>query len=276
MRGLIEAYRQALLDSYHFEEVCTRLRKYFPSLNGLRILDVGCGVKLNQTALFRSAGVEQIIGIDLDPHIIHDRHQSFGQKLYWRIYYGTLAYKTKQRLQVDHLSLIQADIYDLPLQDQLFDVVISNAVFEHLPDIERALHSLSRVMKPNGLFHIGFHLWPSLSGSHLPAAKWHPLRRKDWPAGVPLWFHLRKLPPYDQAAPGFGYQHQFLNCLRECDYRAAFEKQTKIVEWLQLYREGQEWLTDDLRRELSDFTEDDLTVRSIRVVARPIKPDLIQ
>ena len=266
MRGLVEAYRQALLDKKHFAEVCQRLSQYFPSIQNLRILDVGCGVKTSQTALFQAAGIN-ITGIDLDPAIIPSA-RSLGKRLYWAIYHTTLTYGLKTRLNLNHLSLSQANIYDLPFADETFDVAISNAVFEHLPDITQALRSLSRVMRPNGLFHIGIHLWPSLSGSHLEQAKWHPLRANDWPTHVPLWFHLRNLPPFDAAAPGLGYQHQFINRLREADYRTAFERETNLVDWIRLYHEGQEMLTDDLRRELSGYTEEDLTLRSIRVLAR--------
>ncbi len=40
-----------------------------------------------------------------------------------------------------------------PFDDASFDAIWSWAVFEHIPDIEQALHELTRVLKPGGLIY---------------------------------------------------------------------------------------------------------------------------
>ena len=47
--------------------------------------------------------------------------------------------------------LQQADVMSLPYEDQTFDVVMAAHVLEHLPDPQRALAEMVRVLKPGGM-----------------------------------------------------------------------------------------------------------------------------
>jgi ubiquinone/menaquinone biosynthesis C-methylase UbiE len=44
-----------------------------------------------------------------------------------------------------------ADIQDAPLVTGQFDVVMANHMLSHAPDLERAIHSIQRVLKPGGI-----------------------------------------------------------------------------------------------------------------------------
>ncbi|WP_445385603.1 class I SAM-dependent methyltransferase [Robiginitalea sp. IMCC44478] len=48
------------------------------------------------------------------------------------------------------LADVKADICDLPFEDNSFDVILCNHVLEHIPEQEKALSELYRVMKPGG------------------------------------------------------------------------------------------------------------------------------
>jgi SAM-dependent methyltransferase len=48
------------------------------------------------------------------------------------------------------LEALQADIEELPFEDAAFDVVVCNWVLYHLPDLDRGLSELSRVLRPAG------------------------------------------------------------------------------------------------------------------------------
>ena len=50
----------------------------------------------------------------------------------------------------DPLADIQADLTDIPLPDASIDGVISSHVLEHIPDDERAMAELARVVRPGG------------------------------------------------------------------------------------------------------------------------------
>ena len=47
--------------------------------------------------------------------------------------------------------LQQADVMSLPYEDQSFDAVMAAHVLEHLPDPQRALAEMVRVLKPGGM-----------------------------------------------------------------------------------------------------------------------------
>lgn len=47
----------------------------------------------------------------------------------------------------------QIDIMDIPYEDASMDVVIANMMLYHVPDIDRALSEVRRVLKPGGVFY---------------------------------------------------------------------------------------------------------------------------
>lgn len=257
---------KARMDARHFREVRAYLERRLGSLAGLRVLDLGCGATFNQLLLFHSLGGPLVVGLDLTPVAL--RPTSPRDALRWLVYYGTLARSAGVLPRLGGLRVLCADAQRLPLVGESFDVVISNATFEHLPDVPAAVREIRRVLRPGGLTYIGIHLWTSPSGSHHPAVPSFPLRAERWPSGLAPWFHLRRLPPYDPSrAPTYGYQRQPLNCWREAQYRAAFERELRVVDWIRLAREGRELLTDEVRAALPGYSEDELTTRSLRVVA---------
>jgi len=52
-------------------------------------------------------------------------------------------------------SLVVADVASLPYPDEIFDLVVSFSVFEHIVDFRRALSEVKRVLLPEGLFLLG-------------------------------------------------------------------------------------------------------------------------
>ncbi|HWZ85776.1 MAG TPA: class I SAM-dependent methyltransferase [Thermoanaerobaculia bacterium] len=48
--------------------------------------------------------------------------------------------------------LVGADSGAMPFPDARFGSVVSNCVFEHIPDIDRTIGEISRVLKPDGVF----------------------------------------------------------------------------------------------------------------------------
>lgn len=51
-----------------------------------------------------------------------------------------------------NIAFRQVDIQQIPYEDNTFDVVIANMMLYHVPDLERALKEVSRVLKPQGRF----------------------------------------------------------------------------------------------------------------------------
>jgi len=51
-------------------------------------------------------------------------------------------------------QLKQADIHSIPYADQSFDFVMAAHVLEHLPEPQRALNEMIRVLKPGGMLFV--------------------------------------------------------------------------------------------------------------------------
>lgn len=65
---------------------------------------------------------------------------------------------------------IVGDAENLPLPDRSYDVVIMDAVLEHIPDVSKAISEVSRVLKKDGLFigYVAFmECFHEISYSHL-------------------------------------------------------------------------------------------------------------
>ncbi len=100
------------------------------SLRGRRVLEIGSGAGAH-SALFNHRGAE-VVALDLTP----DRVVTTARKL--------------DQLEPTSLA-VQGDARRLPFSDGWFDIVYSNGVLHHSPDIDRSVSEVYRVLKPGGL-----------------------------------------------------------------------------------------------------------------------------
>jgi SAM-dependent methyltransferase len=241
------------------------------SIRDTRILEIGCGQRFGATLLFHSLGAN-ITGIDHD--IVNASPSWFGIKavvrsngleraarsvvrhlLFDREYYAFLEQEFGQPLNFENLDLRRMDARSLSFDTSSVEFVFSNAVFEHIDDVEAATREMARVLVPGGIARIAIHLFPSLSGGHHP--EWvFPDERPS--TRVPPWDHLRQ---------GRHAGHVYLNELREADFLAIFRKHLTILNVTSIY-EGRDQITESIIRELGTYSEEDLLKRSVTVVLR--------
>ena len=155
-----------------------------------------------------------------------------GEAVFDARYYRELARASGPRLSDDGLDLREVDVASRRPPAQEFDVVHSNATWEHVNDVPAAYQSISaRALKPGGVAYIEIHLIPALSGGH---------DLQSMRTGSPVGRGRALVPP-----PGSpGNLRVPLNRLRERDYLAAFRStpSLKIEEWRTEFVEGQELL----------------------------------
>jgi ubiquinone/menaquinone biosynthesis C-methylase UbiE len=113
------------------ERCCAFFRTHVRSPS--RILDCGCGPGSITIGLAQWAPDGETVGVDLGAE------QLDGAR--------TLA----RNLGVNNLTFREGDIFDLPFGDDSFDVVFSQTVLCHIPDPEKALAEIKRVLRPGGL-----------------------------------------------------------------------------------------------------------------------------
>lgn len=247
-------------------------------IQGLRVLDVGCGKMYWFTLLLKLFGANPT-GIDIEyvqrgysplkywRIFTTNGLERAAKTLYWDVLYGGDYYRVlakeagRQIPRHLELDLRQQSITGLPYADNTFDLVVSHEVFEHLPDLEASVKKMNQVMKPGALTYLYVHNYTSISGGHHIEWK-HPDENPS--ERVPPWDHLRE--------NRFPEIPSWINRQREQVYRDVFEREFTILDWLTYSIEGEELLTADIRTELSDYTEEELLKKGFIIVAQ--KPQL--
>ncbi|MCF8294621.1 MAG: arsenite methyltransferase [Bacteroidales bacterium] len=128
--------------SGHFPEAdlglgCGMPTDFAAILPGETVLDLGCGAG-NDCFVARSFTGEQgqVIGLDFTKKMVEK------------------AIRNKQKLGFSNVDFILGDIEAIPFPDNHFDVVLSNAALNLVPDKKLAFKEIYRVLKPGGHFCI--------------------------------------------------------------------------------------------------------------------------
>ena len=132
-----ENYRQ--LKGYHEDAdlgLGCGIPTQFASINeGDSVLDLGSGAG-NDCFVARAIVGEtgKVVGIDFTDAMLEK------------------ARKNNAKLGFQNVEFVKGDIEDMPLDDNQFDVVISNCVLNLVPDKRKAFAEIRRVLKPGGHF----------------------------------------------------------------------------------------------------------------------------
>jgi SAM-dependent methyltransferase len=100
---------------------------------GEAVLDIGCGAGVDAILAAMMTGASgKVFGIELIPEMLKRAEENLALT------------------GLKNVTLKQAAAENLPFADREFDVVISNGVFNLVPDKNRALSEVRRVLKPEG------------------------------------------------------------------------------------------------------------------------------
>ena len=94
---------------------------------GMRVLEIGCGGGSLMNHV-RESGLH-VVGVEVNPVRIEEARARYAA-----------------------LPLLQISGSELPFVDAQFDLVLSFDVFEHIPDSDRHLAEVGRVLKPDGWY----------------------------------------------------------------------------------------------------------------------------
>jgi len=118
----------------------------FPVAPGQRVLDMGCGGGRHAFALYRMGA--DVTALDRSASDLVEVEQMFAaMREAGEVPAGAQA------------RTVRGDAYALPFEDESFDRVIAAEILEHLPEDEKAMAELFRVLRPGGLITVTVPRW---------------------------------------------------------------------------------------------------------------------
>jgi ubiquinone/menaquinone biosynthesis C-methylase UbiE len=103
---------------------------------GMVVIDLGCGSGAFTPYVARAVGDKgRVYGVDVQPAML-------------RQISGRLA--REEFRDIRNIEIKQADAYGLPFEDESIDLVYMVAVLPEIPDRDRALKEIYRVLRPGG------------------------------------------------------------------------------------------------------------------------------
>ena len=107
---------------------------------GMHVLKVGCGSGAFTTFVGRVVGEEgKVYALDIQPEML----EQLGNKL-----------SKPENKDIENIELITAGAYDLPFDDNSLDLVYMVTVLQEIPDRNKALQQVKRVLKPGGILAV--------------------------------------------------------------------------------------------------------------------------
>ena len=107
---------------------------------GMRVLEVGCGSGAYTTFVARAVGARgEVHALDIQPAML-----------------AQLARKLQQQAHrdIENIRLHEGSAYELPFEPASLDLVYMVTVLPEIPDQERALAEVRRVLKPGGILAV--------------------------------------------------------------------------------------------------------------------------
>lgn len=136
------------------------LERYWRSTDPTSVLEVGssAGQHLPWSASRRH---EKYVCLDLDPQAsrVSEKHATFLSSF-------------------PNLHFVAGDAQKLPFADASFDRVVSTCLLHHLPDAERALTEIRRVLRPGGEFGVEMPTDPGILNRMVKALVTYPSMRR--------------------------------------------------------------------------------------------------
>jgi SAM-dependent methyltransferase len=255
----------------------------FQSLSGKKVLDLGCGQRY-PFALQCAAKGAKVTALDINyvkPDILilyffrclkHNglkrAIKSFLRKmLFDKHYYQVLEECANGPIFsfLPKINFVATDLgklnYSLP--SQMFDLIASNAVLEHVSDVAGFAIEVKRMLRPEGYFYGFIHNFYSISGGHC----------LEW--AFPDDTKSKKIPPWDHLRANKYPTHVYLNQYKPEQYRNAFAEhlEIKLFEGRDINhdhggKEGVQFLTGQVAKELNKYPRDLLLTRSYCIICR--------
>jgi len=191
-----------------------------PSLQGARVLDVGCGFG-NLCIDVAEAGASEVVGLDINENVIKFAQENLRKN-----------YRHLQSI----ITFSQQDLQVFSGGD--FDIIVSKDAFEHIIDLESMIAAMKDRLKSGGRIYTGFGpLYNSPYGDHGTVRLPVPFSKKYFP-----WSHkllgleksLRRIDKRWKGIPVYTLADVGLNGYGFADYMRIFEQSGLRIVYLEV------------------------------------------
>jgi ubiquinone/menaquinone biosynthesis C-methylase UbiE len=109
---------------------CSALAPYLPSIDGLRVLDLGCGPGVSTFELARARPDAHVTGVDIAPRMLRQARL--------------------RQSSADRITWVRADAARLPVLSASVDACTGHSFLYLVSDRARVLAEMRRVLRPGG------------------------------------------------------------------------------------------------------------------------------
>lgn len=107
---------------------------------GMQVLDLGCGSGAFTPFIARTVGEKgKMYAFDIQPDMLKQLERKLSKA---------------ENKDIKNIKLIEGNAYKLPFDNNSLDLVNMVTVLQEIPDRNKALHEVKRVLRPGGLFAV--------------------------------------------------------------------------------------------------------------------------
>ena len=107
---------------------------------GTHVLDLGCGSGAFTTFVARAVGQKgKVYALDIQADMLEQLERKLSRP---------------ENKNIKNIKLIEGNAYELPFDNGSLDLVYMVTVLQEIPDRNRALHEVKRVLKPGGILAV--------------------------------------------------------------------------------------------------------------------------
>jgi ubiquinone/menaquinone biosynthesis C-methylase UbiE len=107
---------------------------------GMHVLDLGCGSGAFTPFIARIVGKKgKVYALDIQADMLKQLERKLSKP---------------ENRNIKNIKLIEGNAYELPFEDKSLDLVNMVTVLQEIPDRNKALHEVNRVLKPGGILAV--------------------------------------------------------------------------------------------------------------------------